>query len=156
MLPGLDKVFADIASLDGVTITLGVQGTAATTATGAASPGELVEIATRLHYGFGGIPPRPWLLETLRRNRLKWLRASRVAFVRAARGDPAAAAQTIRILGVVMVGDAQKTIRDGPWTPNSPSTIARKGSDAPLIDTGQLIQSQRAQVETPAGVEVIG
>lgn len=30
------------------------------------------------------------------------------------------------------------------WTPNSPATIKRKGSDKPLIDTGQLRQSIRA------------
>ena len=30
------------------------------------------------------------------------------------------------------------------WTPNSPATIKAKGSDKPLIDTGQLRQSIRA------------
>ena len=34
---------------------------------------------------------------------------------------------------------------DGDWAPNAPSTIARKGSDAPMIDTGQLRSSIRGE-----------
>jgi hypothetical protein len=29
----------------------------------------------------------------------------------------------------------------GPFEPNKPATIARKGSDRPLIDTAQLLNS---------------
>lgn len=35
----------------------------------------------------------------------------------------------------------------GSWAPNAPSTIARKGSDAPLIDTGQLRRAIASKVE---------
>lgn len=35
----------------------------------------------------------------------------------------------------------QKAIREGEYTPLAPSTIARKGSSVPLIDTGRLVNS---------------
>lgn len=34
----------------------------------------------------------------------------------------------------------RKTLMDGPWRPNSPQTIRRKGSSRPLMDTGALRQ----------------
>ena len=43
--------------------------------------------------------------------------------------------------GVVLVGEVQEQIRRGDYAPNAPSTVAKKGSDKPLIDTGRLIQS---------------
>ncbi len=43
--------------------------------------------------------------------------------------------------GVVLVGEVQEQIRRGDYVPNAPSTVARKGSDKPLIDTGRLIAS---------------
>jgi hypothetical protein len=155
--PGLEAALKSIGKLDGVEITLGVQGTAAATAPGPSAPGELVEIATRLHYGDGGIPPRPWLSKAFRDNRVTWRRAAEKIVRQASAEDFPGAVLTIRRLGVVMVGHAQTAIRNGGWAPNSPATIARKGSDKPLIDTGQLIQSQRSQIKIPGvGTEVIG
>lgn len=34
----------------------------------------------------------------------------------------------------------QDAIRNGDWAPNAPSTIKKKGSDKPLIDTGTMRQ----------------
>lgn len=41
-------------------------------------------------------------------------------------------------LGARMVGDVQEKITDLDAPPNAPSTIAKKGSSNPLIDTGGL------------------
>jgi len=41
-------------------------------------------------------------------------------------------------LGARMVGDIQEKITDLDAPPNAPSTIAKKGSSNPLIDTGGL------------------
>lgn len=52
--------------------------------------------------------------------------------------------QAMEILGDWAVAAIQSTIIQlGPfiWTPLKPATVARKGSSAPLIDTGQLVQS---------------
>lgn len=49
--------------------------------------------------------------------------------------------QAIKRLGVWIQGEIQLNIANHPangFPPNAPSTIARKGSSTPLIDTGQL------------------
>ena len=44
-------------------------------------------------------------------------------------------------LGAMGAARVKMEIRDGDFEPNAPSTIARKGSSHPLIDTGQEKQS---------------
>ena len=51
------------------------------------------------------------------------------------------------ILGEKCVLDAFETRGFGTWKPNAPSTIAIKGSDSPLIDTGELRKSITSSVE---------
>lgn len=52
--------------------------------------------------------------------------------------------------GLSFVGSMQGRMSAGVPPPNAPSTIARKGSSTPLIDTGQLRASIRHKV-TKAG-----
>lgn len=54
--------------------------------------------------------------------------------------DPEAA---MRVVGQSIEGMVQKKITSGPFTPNAPSTIKRKRSSRPLIDTGHMRQSVR-------------
>lgn len=49
--------------------------------------------------------------------------------------------QGLNMLGSVLAAAIQEAIADGIPPPNAPSTIARKGSSKPLIDTGHLRQS---------------
>lgn len=44
-------------------------------------------------------------------------------------------------IGLHLEGEIVKSIRDGGWQPNAPSTIAKKGFDKPLIDSGLAWQS---------------
>lgn len=44
----------------------------------------------------------------------------------------------LELLGVKYVGQIQQRIAQGINPPNAPSTIARKKSSTPLVDTGQL------------------
>lgn len=46
--------------------------------------------------------------------------------------------QALELAGTKFKGDIQARIARGVPPPNAPSTIARKGSSVPLIDTGQL------------------
>ena len=50
------------------------------------------------------------------------------------------AADATKKIGVKSVGMIQKELTDGQWVPNAPSTIKKKGSDKPLIDTGRMRQ----------------
>ena len=51
------------------------------------------------------------------------------------------AQQCLNAIGVYQEGLVQTEIRDGEFEPNAPSTIKKKGSDHPLIDTGTMRQS---------------
>lgn len=51
-------------------------------------------------------------------------------------------------LGVFQKGLIQRKIRDGKYAALSPYTIAMKGSDRPLIDTGRMRQSVHYQIMT--------
>jgi hypothetical protein len=153
---GLLDALTRIGSLNGVVVTVGVQGTGATTATGDATPSELVVIATANEFGTSTIPPRPFLRTALKRGRRKWTNGLDAAVRAMAADDRPKAIRVLRQVGLVMVGDTQATLRGGPWVDNAPSTIARKGSSQPLIDTGQLVQSIRAQVEGNGKTEVVG
>ena len=43
--------------------------------------------------------------------------------------------------GVYVQGIVLRAFRENDWAPNSQQTISKKGSSAPLIDTGHLMQS---------------
>ena len=55
--------------------------------------------------------------------------------------------QMLGSAGVRLVNEAFETSGWGEWLPNSPLTIAQKGSAMPLIDTGKLRQSITYEVE---------
>lgn len=52
----------------------------------------------------------------------------------------------LSIVGEFMQGEIKKTIVALKTPPNKPSTIKKKGSSNPLVDTGQLLQSIKYEV----------
>lgn len=56
--------------------------------------------------------------------------------------------QALELLGTRAVSIVQRKIVSGPFEPNDPRTIARKGSSSPLQDTGLLKQSITYEVST--------
>lgn len=91
--------------------------------------------------GFGGpIPERPFMRNTMRSNRSKYLAAMKTSAAQILRGTVAISA-VARKLGVLAVADIQKEIVSLTSPPNSSLTIALKGSSNPLIDTGEMRQS---------------
>lgn len=59
--------------------------------------------------------------------------------------------QALDALGVAIKGLVQTEIVDGGFTENAPSTIKKKGSDKPLIDTGTMRQSVNYVVKRRGG-----
>lgn len=55
----------------------------------------------------------------------------------------------LRLAGAFLEGRVKETIQRGrpDWPPLKPSTVKRKGSDKPLIDTGKLLNSITHKVE---------
>lgn len=161
---GLENALASLVAIHDVDVTAGVQGTTKTTAKGEAEPAELVMIATVNEYGNGHIPARPFMRQSVVRHGLEWVVGWDMAVRAATAGEVQKMTRTLRLIGVKMVGDIQSTLNTGPWVPNAPETVRRKSVTTathtklgwqPLVDTGQLKQSIRAQVEAPFRAPVV-
>lgn len=105
--------------------------------------GENAEIGLIHEYGApeAGIPARPFIAQTFRNRRAELVQIQ----VKIAQGLLAGKLDENRamaLLGAWAVGAIKATItRDGQFVPLKPATIKRKGSDKPLIHTGQLVGS---------------
>lgn len=88
------------------------------------------------------IPPRPFLEPTLQGDDAKALYVPELEAAAKAVLDeqPREANQHLAKAGVLAANSVKRFLTDSEngLAPNAPSTIARKGSSTPLIDTGQL------------------
>ncbi|WP_230873132.1 hypothetical protein [Xylella fastidiosa] len=87
-----------------------------------------------------GIPERSVVRRSIREHQEKYV-ALHTHHVRAVLHDKMTVETALNLLGTVAAGDVKATIRHADLAPLTPQTIQRKGSSAPLIDTGQMIQS---------------
>ena len=102
----------------------------------------LASLAAVLEFGNEHIPSRPFLRQTLAENQEKYT----ALFINLLKnGKPLE--QIYEHIAVIAQGDVQLNIVKGRWTPNAKSTIRRKKSSKPLIDTGKLRQSVRGIVK---------
>lgn len=104
--------------------------------------------------GFGGpIPERPFMRNALRSGRSsnrQLMKAEAKEIIQAAgRGESAAKAKdrALKRLGIKVQGDIQDEITSLSSPPNSPLTVALKGSSNPLIDTGEMRGAVSYKVE---------
>lgn len=99
----------------------------------------IVDIAAWNEFGTENIPSRPFMRDTMRNNREEinsFLASSMKRMMNGSEPE-----KVMNQVGSKVKGMMQKEIRDGEFEPNKPSTIAKKGSDKPLIDTGRMRQS---------------
>lgn len=91
--------------------------------------------------GWGGpIPERPFLRNTMRDNKASYQTAMKTSAAKLLRGDTSLRT-VLSKLGIKAQGDVQSEITSLSSPPNSPVTIALKGSSNPLIDSGELRNS---------------
>lgn len=103
--------------------------------------GEFVaSVAVKNEYGNPRIPPRPFFRGAIFNNSDKWGDLALKFFKRA---DSETA---LGMLGESIRGDIIRSIDKTNTPPNSPVTIARKGSSNPLVDTGLLRASVTFQL----------
>lgn len=106
--------------------------------------GELTIAAVALfnEYGTtnGVVPERSFLRSTVDTNRARYLKLLGVG-VGAAIDGTRSMDQSFDLVGIKAVGDIQQAIADGIEPENADSTVERKGSSTPLIDSGQLRQA---------------
>lgn len=104
--------------------------------------GELAELAERLFFGDSKMPARPFLRDGLELNQteLKKLVGKELEALRRV------GHANLDRIGSEAVAAIQNLIRSGYYqqsAPNAPMTIEAKGSDVPLIDGGNMINSLR-------------
>jgi len=88
-------------------------------------------------------PPRPFFKQTIAANSPHWGK-DLAEQVKSTGGDGNIA---LGRMGVEIVGEIQESIMAFSDPPNAASTIARKGFDKPLIDTGQMVRAVDFEVE---------
>lgn len=144
---GYARVRANLAKAEHDQVTVGIfaaEGDEIHEGDPLADPVTVLEVATANEFGIG-VPERSFIRawvdqnETLIRRKVKellgWVVKGKIT-------EP----QAMNYLGLWAQGEIQKRISAGIDPPNSPATVARKGSSTPLINTGQLRASITYQI----------
>lgn len=97
-----------------------------------------------------GIPERPWMRSTMTSKRKEHRKLIETLIRRVARGELTREA-ALELLGTKVASDMRERIVDLDSPPNSPATIAAKGSSNPLVDTGHLRQQVTHEVVKKRG-----
>ncbi len=94
-------------------------------------------------YGLGNVPARPFMGPAFLKNRERYFEILVTAYQEALRTNrPENFMRVLKLLGLKMSADIKAFIVSGEgMAPLAPSTIKRKGSTKPLIDTAQMLNS---------------
>lgn len=89
-------------------------------------------------------PPRPFMRNAIAAKSGSW--ASGIAFqLKATDYD---VNKTLSLTGMAIEGDIKQSIIDFTTPPLSPVTIAKKGFDKPLVETGDMLNAVASEVKT--------
>ena len=100
---------------------------------------DLVDVAAYNEFGASDIPARPFMKQSFENHEPELKAACTAAYQKVSAGGTAE--QALKELGAFAKGLIQEEIANGSFEPNAPSTIRKKGSERPLIDTGFMRQS---------------
>lgn len=147
---GYRKLFQRALKNDPHVVTIGVQGEDASTDHGGISNARLAgvhEFGAQIDTGRAivNIPERSFLRSTITEHRATYTEIARKLAQRVLAGAfdiPTA----LGLLGEKISSDVKRKIEKGIDPPNAASTIARKGSNVPLIDTAQMKNAITYQV----------
>ena len=110
----------------------------------------LEEVALWNEFGTERIPARPFLRNAQNKG---ITRGEKIVQMRME--ENADVEQICKDLGLMLQDEIKQQITHGTFVPNAPSTIKRKGSSRPLVDTGNLRQSVHWGVMTTHGDQVM-
>jgi hypothetical protein len=108
---------------------------------------DLLDIAIYNEFGTETIPSRPFMRQTANENRQKAGEVGERYYQMILTGQMTPF-KALRGIGQWYEGVNRKSLRETPWTPNAPATIAKKRlrSDKPLVDKGRLVSTIRSEV----------
>ena len=106
---------------------------------------DICDIAAWNELGTVHIPARPFLRMSVDDNTSKiksFLQEKRKDLVRGVSAE-----QVLKEIGIFQKDLIQEKITDGSFAPNAASTVKKKGSSKPLIDTGRMRQSVNYEIK---------
>lgn len=101
---------------------------------------EIVNKAIWTNFGTINMPERPALSNAFDNNRSNYIDALKKSAPKVLRGE-VNVGQIISKIGILFSDDVKQEIVDLDSPANAPSTIKKKGSSNPLIDTGEMKNS---------------
>ena len=139
---GFNRIMRDLEKLYGMEVVAGMLKDSGKAENGAS----YVDIAAWNEYGTSRIPSRPFIRISADTNKAAWGRLAQQCVNNVIDGDsPRDAAQ---VLGHKMVEDIRKVFGDtSKLKANAPSTIAKKGRNEPLVDSGEMRRRVNFRVE---------
>lgn len=139
---GFNRIVRDLQKLDGMEVVAGMLKDSGKASNGAS----YVDIATWNEYGTRRIPSRPFIRISADTNRQAWAKMAQQCVNDVIDGDgPRDATQ---VIGHKMVEDIRKVFGDtSKLKANAPSTIAKKGRNEPLVDSGEMRRRVNFRVE---------
>ncbi len=133
---GWERIKRETQALSGKAVKVGIQSDA----------GEVLDRAFFNEYGTTRIPARPFVSTAFDENRDD-LHAMKSRLWDGLMMGRIGADQAAALLGEHHQNQVQEKITSIQTPPNAASTVEQKGSSNPLIDTGQMRQSVRYEVE---------
>ena len=139
---GAERLIEQVKRLDGARIDVGLfEGDVDEEGKSLAVIGAIQEFGSPA----ANIPKRPWLGRATRENQSKWQqRFQEVAF--AIISGRSNALRMMTAFGDKIAKDVRRTINAITTPRNAPSTVARKGFDDPLVETGLMRATVRSRV----------
>ena len=144
---GLNKILKEIKKFEGAVVKAGIlEGS------GSVDGVSIAQYATWNENGVAGkkgkwkIPPRPFIKGWVVNNQKQIASIIQRLYGEVASGN-ITADEALNRLGVFAKSGIQSYIRRGDFVPNAPSTIRKKGSSQPLIDSGTMRNAVNYEVE---------
>ena len=132
---GFDNIIQQALKLDGKGVKVGIRR-----GKGSHDGTDMLDIAVYNHFGTATIPARPFVSDCAEKNAGQIQEAQKRLVYRVYQGSLSADG-ALAELGAWYVNVQKGHILHGGWTPNAPATVKRKGSNKPLVDTGQLVNT---------------
>lgn len=141
LTPEGKKYFKELEQLAKMEVQVGFQADSGSYENGAT----LAEVAAYNELGTSSTPARPFMRKSFENHEKELQNACDQVNKTLAKGGTTQ--QALDELGAFVKGLVQEEIVSGDFAPNAESTIAKKGSEQPLIDTGFMRQSVNYQVK---------
>lgn len=144
---GLKRILNELKKLENYIVKAGILS-----GSGEVDGVSIVDYATWNENGVAGkkgnwkIPPRPFIKGWADSNKAQIKSTMERLYSQVADGQ-ITASTALNKLGVFAKSGIQSYIKRGNFTPNAPSTIKKKGSSQPLIDSGTMRKAVNYEVE---------